>query len=261
MTATQRMSPLDFDVAQDDELPGYDEASAAPAYELGTYNEPLTTYRLRQYDRKIQMLADYDAPAASSYRITKNSFRVFSKKPEMEVLYTSQDMQQRNIASLAFDDYGGFPWRPRAHFDHTAEDGLSTSYNMESLNFADWTFTVGDRAYAWTLGLRPVSLILCEKNSSMAIARFTYSEKGVLAVRGAEVGELTIYRDSLTTGRDGVDKVVCGLVVVLTFLKKMGKNYTNKADGLERAASLTREALPPHRGSSAGHYSMGNWAG
>jgi hypothetical protein len=265
MSATLRADALDFlDVAHDDELPGYDEAATAPAYDSGAYDEPLIIYRLRQYDRKIQMLAAYDAPVASSYRITTNSFRVFSKKPEMEVLHTSQDMRQRNIAALSYDNDGGFPWRPRAHFDYTSGDGLCTRYNMESLNFEDWSLTVRDKTYVWTLEMRPIALCLCEKDSTRVIARFTFSEKGVLALRGAEVGDLTVFRDGLTLAPGGIDIVVCGVMIVVTFFKKMGRNYTNpKLDGSSRVGSVTGEmALPSlHRGSTAGYSTVGNWAG
>jgi hypothetical protein len=250
MTATLRIDPLDLDVAHDDELPGYYEATTAPAYDSGIYDEPLATLCLRQYNRKIQMLGAHGEPVASSYRITTNSFRVFSKKPDIQLLHTSPDMRQRNIATITYDNNGGYPWRPRAHFDHTVEDGLSTRYNMESQNFEDWTMKVGDRTYVWTLDMRPLSLIMCEKGSSRVIVRFTYSERGVLAMRGAEVGELTVYSDSLTLGRDGIEKVICGMMVVVTFFKRMGRNYTNKIDGLGRVNSVTGESpLPPlHRG-------------
>jgi hypothetical protein len=265
MSATLRADALNFlDVAHDDELPGYHEAETAPAYDDGAYDEPLIVYRLRQYDRKIQLLAAYDAPVASSYRITTNSFRVFSKKPEMEVLHTSHDMRQRNMAALSYDNDSGFPWRPRAQFDYTWEDGVCTRYKMESLNFEDWSLMVGDKTYVWTLETRPIALCLCEKGSNRVIARFTFSEKGVLALRGAEVGDLTVFRNGLTLAPGGIDKVVCGTIIVVTFFKKMGRTYTNpRRDGLARVGSVTGDtALPSlHRGSSAGYSSVGNWAG
>jgi hypothetical protein len=123
---------------------------------------------------------------------------------------------------------------------------------MESQNFEDWTLTIGDRVYVWMLDTRPLSLILCEKGQSRVIARLTYSEKGVLASRGAEMGELTVYRDGLTLGRSGIEKVVCGMMVVVTFFKRMGRNYTNKADGLGRVESVTGEIPLPslHQGST-----------
>ncbi|KAG9188075.1 hypothetical protein G6011_01998 [Alternaria panax] len=264
MSATVRADALNFlNVTHDDELPGYDEAAIAPAYHGGVYDEALISYRLQQYDRKIQMLAAYDAPAAS-YRITTNSFRIFSKKPEMEVLHTSQDMRQRNIAALSYDNDGGFPWRPRAHFDYTPEDGLPTRYKMESLNFDDWSLTVGDKTYVWILEMRPIALGLCEKGSNRVIARFTYSDKGVLALRGAVVGDLTIFRDGLSLAPGGIDKVVCGTMLVVTFFKRMGRNYTNlRMDGSWRVGSVTRDMPLPslHRGSAAGYSSLGNWAG
>lgn len=263
MSAMLRANALDsLDVEYDNELPGYDEAMPAPAY--GAYDTPLATYCLRQYDRKIQMLTAYDAPLASSYRITTNSFRVFSKKPEMEVLYTWQDMRQRNIAALSYDNDGGFPWRPRAHFDYTAEDGLCTRYKMESLNFEDWSFTIDDKTYVWALDMRPIALVLSDKDSAKVIARFVFSEKGVLALRGDAVGDLTVYRDGLTLAPGGMDKVVCGVMIVATFFKRMGRNYTNpKTNGLGRVGSVAREMPLPslHRGSTAGYSSLGNWAG
>jgi hypothetical protein len=255
MAATQRirLSPLDLDVGHDEELPGYEALTApAPAYDSGAYDEPLITYQLRQYDRKIQVLGAYSTAATSSYRITTNSFRLFSKKPEIELLYTSPEMRQRVVASISYDNDGPLPWRPRAHFDHNASDGLDTRYEMESRNFTDWTFQVRDRTYAWRLQLRPVSLVLCAVGSGIAIARFTYSAKGALAVRGAEIGELRVYRDGLTMQQDGIDKLVCGLMVVLTFMKKMGRYYRNEMSQQERADSVTRELSPLHMASLAG---------
>ena len=272
----QRLSPLDFDfdVSPDEELPGYD-ASTAPAYDDGSYDEPLFIYHLRQYDRRIQIFVGYGAHATSSYRVTTNSFRLFSKKPEMEVLYTSPERRQRNIASIAFDNDGPLPWRPRAHFDYINPDGLATRHDLESVNFADWAITLRGRTYAWTLDMRPVSLVLCEKESSFIIARFTYSASGTSAIRGAEAGELSVYRDSLTLERHGVDKLICGLMIVLTHLKRMGRRtycpspnwtrsladlarqhveYSNGINGLElsRAGSLSTEHSSAHRVSSAG---------
>ncbi|RAR03480.1 osmolarity two-component system protein sln1 [Stemphylium lycopersici] len=213
MTTTLLSDILAVDAAHDEEPPGYHEATmaaTAPAYDSGAYDEPLMTYRLRQYDRKIQMLAAYEAPGASSYRITtNNSFRIFSKKPELEVLHTSPAMRQRNMASISFDNDGGFPWRPRAHFDYTADDGLSSRYHMESMNFEDWTVGIGDKKYVWTLAMRPIALILCEQNSDAVIARFTFSDKGVLALRGAEVGQV-LDRDESSKSADQYGKVETG---------------------------------------------------
>ena len=264
MATALRLDAWDLGVAHDDELPAYDEVTTPPAYDGGAFDGPSITYRLRQYDSKIQMLAAYDAPAASSYRFTTNSFRVFSKKPELEVLYTSHDFRQRNMAAISFDNNGGFPWRPRAHFDYTAASGQSTRHDMESLNFEDWTVAVGDETYVWTLEMRPVGLVLCERSSGTVTARFTFSEKGVLASRGAEAGELTIYRRGLALQEDGVHKLACSMMVVLTFFKRMGRNYTNpRSEGPGRVGSLSRDTRLPllHRGSTAGYSTTGNWAG
>ncbi|CAA9967086.1 hypothetical protein PTMSG1_10445 [Pyrenophora teres f. maculata] len=261
MTTTVRLDPWDLGVAHDEELPAYDDMSTPPAYDGGAFDGPFITYRLRQYDSKIQILAAYDAPAASSYRFTTNSFRVFSKKPELEVLHTRHDFRQRSIAAICFNNKGGFPWRPRAYFDYTSADGQSTRHDMESVNFEDWTVAIGDESYVWMLEMRPISLVLCERSSGTVIARFTFSEKGVLASRGAEVGELSIYRRGLAVQEDGIHKLACSMMVVLTFLKRMGRNYMNpRPEGPGRAGSLSRDRRlrSLHRGSTAGYSTMGN---
>ncbi|KAL7780423.1 hypothetical protein CFE70_010446 [Pyrenophora teres f. teres 0-1] len=237
MTTTLRLDPWDLGVAHDEELPAYDDMSTPPAYDGGAFDGPFITYRLRQYDSKIQILAAYDAPAASSYRFTTNSFRVFSKKPELEVLHTRHDFRQRSIAAICFNNKGG------------------------SLGVPDWTVAVGDESYVWMLEMRPISLVLCERSSGTVIARFTFSEQGVLASRGAEVGELSIYRRGLAVQEDGIHKLACSMMVVLTFLKRMGRNYMNpRPDGRGRAGSLSRDRRlrSLHRGSTAGYSTMGN---
>lgn len=248
----QRLNPWDIDgVAPDEELPAYED-DAAPAYDSAAFDEPLATYGLRQYDRKIQLLVSYGANNKSSYRITTNGFRMFSKKPEMEVLYTSHEMRQRNIAQINFDNDGPLPWCPRAHFDYHDSSGVQSTTSMKAPDFADWQFEMGGRRYVWALSMNPSSLVLQEETSSVVISRFTYSACGTQAARGAEVGILHIWRDPLTMGADGMDKVVCSLVVSITHLKRMGRQYTNLSDELVRSASLVREHIPAHRMSSAG---------
>jgi hypothetical protein len=249
------LDPLDFDIAPDDELPSYDASVSPPLYN-DARDEPLVTYSLRQYDRKIQMLVAQGSRTAS-YRITSNGFRVFGKKPDMEVLHTSRDMRQRTVASICYDNNGGFPWRPRAHFEYTPEEGAACRYDMESRNFRDWSITIGGRTYLWMLHTQPASLVLSERNSGTVVARFIYSAEGATAQRGADVGELVVCRTAVTVGSEGVPMVVCGLMVVLGFLKKNGWNCTN---GRERGGSLGNETRVPatHRGSSAGWSSMGD---
>jgi hypothetical protein len=221
-----RINPWD-DVAPDEELPHY-EASTTPAYETDAFDEPLVTYHLRQYDRKIQMLVAYGTSTASSYRITTNSFRLFSKKPEMEILYTSKEMRQRNMATIEFDTDGPLPWCPRAHLEHSEEGGGKRAYAMESKNFADWTIVLGGRTYEWTVTIQPsCGVVLREKDSTIIIARFTYSACGTQAARGAEVGDLAVFRNGLTMETHGMDKVVCSLMVMLTHLKRAGRCYSN----------------------------------
>jgi hypothetical protein len=246
-----RLNPWDLDNdAHDEELPGY-EADAAPAYDNSLDDEPLFIYHLRQYDRKTQILRAYGAPAATSYRITTNGFRVFSKKPEMEVLYTSPEMRQRNIAGLGFDKDGPLPWCPRAHFDYMELDGSSTRHKMEARNFADWSVMLDNRQYEWTIASRPTSLVLREVDVDVVVARFTYSPLGTQAMRGAEVGELVLFRDAIMVDLHGQDLVVCSLMVAITHMKKMGRMYHNPEEAM-RAGSVTREHIPANRISSAG---------
>ncbi|KAF1924779.1 uncharacterized protein M421DRAFT_424416 [Didymella exigua CBS 183.55] len=235
----------------DEELPDYNASSAAPAYDDGDHDGPYQTFHLRRYDRRIQMLVAYGSSANTAYRITTNTFRLFSKRPEMEVLYTDEG-RMRTLAAISFDDDGPLPWRPRAHFKHTDADGVAERYNMESRNFVDWTVTLGDTVYEWRLSMWPISLELSQKHSSLVIARFTYSDRGTLAVRGGEVGDLAVYRDGLTLQRDGVGKVVCSVMVALTQLQKLGRHYHNDDATRSRTNSTAREQPAAHRRSSAG---------
>jgi hypothetical protein len=247
-----RLNPwedLDEDVTPDEELPDY-HADAAPAYDFVSLDEPFLTYSLRQYDRKIQILRAHGISSVS-YRITTNSFRVFSKKPEMEVLYTSDEMRQKIIAAIQFDKHGPLPWCPRAHFDYTEADGSTAVHTMEARNFADWTLTLNAKRYEWALATQPSSLELREFNSPLVIARFTYSPVGTQAQRGAEVGELVLFRDALTTDPRGQDMVVCSMMVPLTHMKKMGRMYHNP-EQMMRVGSMVPEHVPAHRASTAG---------
>jgi hypothetical protein len=63
---THQLNPWELDVAPDEELPVY-EAASAPAYETGTFDEPVVMFHLRQYDRKIQILRAYGTADTSSY--------------------------------------------------------------------------------------------------------------------------------------------------------------------------------------------------
>lgn len=234
----------------DEDLPDY-EASTAPAYDDGDNDGPYKIFHLRRYDRRIQMLVSYGPSANAAYRITTNTFRLFSKKPEMEVLYTGEG-RMRTLAAISFDNDGPLPWRPRAHFNHADSSGLTERFDMESRNFADWTVRIGGKAYEWRLSMLPYSLELSERDMALVIARFTYSDRGTQAVRGGEVGDLVIYRDGLTMERDGIGKVVCSLMVALTQLHKLGRHYSNNGATRSRTDSTAQDQRSGHRGSSAG---------
>ncbi|KAF3002472.1 hypothetical protein E8E13_005344 [Curvularia kusanoi] len=234
----------------DEELPDY-EASTPPAYDNSENYGPYRTFHLKRYDRRIQMLVSYGPSANAAYRVTTNTFRLFSKRPEMEVLYTGEG-RMRKLATISFDHDGPLPWRPRAHFDHTDPTGLTERFDMESRNFADWAVTIGGRVYDWRLSMSPTSLELSERGMTLVIARFTYSDRGTLAVRGGEVGDLVIYRDVLTMERDGIGKIVCSLMVALSQLQKLGRHYSNNDANRSRTNSMVQEQRSGHRGSSAG---------
>ncbi|KAF2471044.1 uncharacterized protein BDR25DRAFT_303588 [Lindgomyces ingoldianus] len=250
MDLAQRLAPFQLDAAPpDEELPDY-EAQTPPIYDGEEFETPILNYHLRQVNRKLQILVPFGPIANTSYHIISHaSFRLFSKKPDMEIVRLSRGQYiQESIASVRFNNDGPLPWRPRASFTHTDSEGTNT-YSTESKNFTDWTVEIGGITYVWRLEVRPVSLVLSEKSSSIAVARFTYSICGTLARNGAEVGELTVYRDGLTEDREGIEKIVCGLLVALVHFKRMGRHYWN--DASVRADSLSRAHLPSHSVFSA----------
>ncbi|KAF2789146.1 hypothetical protein K505DRAFT_328447 [Melanomma pulvis-pyrius CBS 109.77] len=248
MDFSRHLDVLDFDVAPDEELPDY-EAQTAPDYDTAHYETPLFTYHLRQANRRVQIFVPYGPSVSCSYKIVSHSFRLFSKRPEMEVVYVPQvEMAEKSVASIWFDNNGPLPWRPRAHVSHANAHGNMT-YAMESKNFNDWTIVIGGITYIWTFEGNPVSLVLRENNATMAIARFTYSGCGTAAMNGAEVGELTVYRDGLSDGTDGIEKIISGLMVSIVHFKRMGRQYCN--DESIRASSLSRAHVSSTRSSVA----------
>lgn len=252
MAYSRRFDPLDLEIAPDEvpfdeELPDYEPATA-PEYDREDFETPLHTYHLRQLDRKLQLFVPYGPSASAPYKITTRSARFFSKKPEIDVWRACDGgVGEENVAGIWFDTDGPLPWRPRAHFNHKGLQGSSTNA-MESKNFSDWTVTMEGTTYVWSLEARPYSLLLSEKGASQMTARFNFSARGTMAIGGAEAGDLTVYRDRLSANREGVEKIVCGLVVAIAHFRKMGRHYWNEADAPIRATSLTRELLP-HRAS------------
>jgi hypothetical protein len=249
MNFPRRLDLLELEVAHDDELPDYEPATA-PEYSRGDYETPLHTYHLRQIDRKLQNFVPYGPAASASYKVTTRGPRLFSKKPALEIWRsTGCGKTEEHMASIWFDDNGPLPWRPRAHFDHDAAQSTSTS-GMESRNFIDWTVTMDDVTYLWKLGARPVSLELTETASPEVIARFTFSGRGMTASGGADAGDLSIYHHAFSRNNDCVEKILCGLVVVIANFKKMGKYYWNDEKDLPvRAGSMPGGPVLSHRAS------------
>jgi len=251
MNFPRRLDLLDLGVVHDDELPDYD-AATAPAYSRGDYEVPLHTYHLRQVDRKLQTFVPYGPAASTSYKVTTRGARLFSKKPELKIWRsTGRATPEEHMASIWFDDNGPLPWRPRAHFDHEAAQSISSN-GMESRNFIDWTVAIRGATYLWTLGARPISLEMTEKSSAEVIARFIFSGRGMTASGGADAGDLSIYHHALSEDNDGVEKIVCGLVVVIANFRKMGKYYWNDEKDLPiRAGSMSGGPVVSPRGSVA----------
>ncbi|KAF2112147.1 hypothetical protein BDV96DRAFT_581241 [Lophiotrema nucula] len=227
-----RLDPLEVDIAPDDDLPHYDspdyEPMTAPQYDEAEAQLPLHCYHLRQIDRKQQIFVPFGPSANASYKMAnQGTFRLFSKKPEIQLIRTATEGGVEDpVASINLDKDGPLPWRPRANFSHFGSNS-TTVHTMESRNFSDWTIDIAGTPYIWVLGGRPISLSLRTQNSDFVIARFTYSSQGTLATGGAEVGELSIYRDQLSVDRDGIEKIMCGVLVAVLHFKKMGRHYWN----------------------------------
>ena len=245
MAMSQRLDILDFDTP-DEELPNY-EPQTAPSYDVEVQEMPLITYHLRQVDRKLQRFVCYESPAAPSYKVIANYFRLFTKKPELEVLRVQTGAEaEKAVASIQFVNNGPLPWRPRANVSHDGSNGRST-LAMEARNFSDWTIAIGGNTYTWTIEGRPISLVLRKANANVIMAKFTYSTYGTAAAYGAEVGELSIYRDELSATSDWIERTICGLMVAIVHFKKTGRQYCNAEVG--RVGSVSRADAPLHRSS------------
>jgi hypothetical protein len=94
-----------------------------PAYETGTFDELLTTYHLRQYDRKTQistpvrhgrgvLVPDYDEQLQA----------VFKEAGDGDFVRVDRDAADK-FAVMGFDNDGPLPWCPRPHFDYLEETG------------------------------------------------------------------------------------------------------------------------------------------
>ncbi|ORY14204.1 hypothetical protein BCR34DRAFT_560916 [Clohesyomyces aquaticus] len=265
----------DFDPdAVDEELPDYAPVDL-PVYTGEDFSIPILHYHLRQVNRKTQILVPFGPgpAAATSYKIVNHAstFRLFSKKPDIELIRVSRDRSDRerdqnsetrtrereeSVAIMRFNSDGPLPWRPRASFtvvhpgthpqnhNHTPSLAAVHTYLGESRNFTDWEFLIQNITYAWRLEAKPVSLSLSEKNSNIVIARFTYSACGMLARDGAEVGDLVVYRDGLTMDREGVEMAVCGLLVAVGQFRRMGKYWKNR----EEVGAVCQERRDSGRG-------------
>ncbi|KAH7112481.1 hypothetical protein B0J11DRAFT_585449 [Dendryphion nanum] len=228
MQVQQRFDSVDLDPNRfvfDEELPSY-EPRTAPEYGIDDYERPLVSFHLQQVHSKLQVFVPTESSTSCTYQVlSRSSLRLFSKRPNMEVILEDNGgASQHSIAAIAFDNDGPLPWRPRANVAHGHD-----TYSMESWNFSDWSVVIRDIGYRWRLEGNPMSLALIEDGCSIVIARFTYSSRGTTAKCGADIGKIAIFRDQLSQDRDGIESILCSLMVPIMHFKKMGKNYWNEA--------------------------------
>lgn len=249
--------PFDANRAQREELPEYEPP--APSYSREMHEVPLHTFYLRAPDRKSLIVVPYGPSSSSSFKMTSRSFRLFSKKAEMDVWRSGcarAPTEDEYVAGIWFDTDGPIPWCPRARFvRHDPNEGNQT-YKMEARNFSDWMISVHGRLYCWVLEARPFSLVLRQDGRQDGVARFNFSKHGLVATGGAEVGDLTIYRERLSQDRAGVETIVCGLVTALVQFKKMGRHYKNEPGAMPQRRALPEERVPLHRTGAAQFWSF-----
>lgn len=246
--------PYDAMEAQNEELPEYDPP--APMYNGATPDVPLYTYYLRAPDRKNLMAVPYGASSSDSFKMTSRSSRPFSKKPKMDIWRStraSAPTEDEYVAGIWFDTDGPIPWCPRAHFIRQDATEGGQIYRMEARNFCDWTISVDGAVYSWVLEAKPFSMVLRQNGRQETAARFNFSVYGLMATGGAEVGDLTIYRDELWQAQEGVDVILCSLVTALLQSKKMGRYYKNEPSALQQRVMSPEERVPLHR-SAVGQF-------
>lgn len=228
---------LEFDGIPDEDLPPYSPIDT-PQYETGELQDnrrPIYIYRLRKANHKVQQWVSFYPSMNIIYQVKSHgSFRIFSKKPDMEMVSMSHNAE-RKTASIFFDDNGPLPWRPRARVSHQAPQGRVSKLSMESPNFSDWTVEIAGNVYVWGLETSPTCLVLRKGTQEIAIARFIYSSEGTLAKKnGAEVGELEIYQDGLSADINGIEKVIASVMVPIVQFKRMGRRYWNAEVDMHR---------------------------
>ena len=54
------------------------------------------------------------------------------------------------------------------------------------------------------------------------------------------MGQLDIFGDALTVTREGVEAVICGCCIMLSYFKSLGRKYRNDHCGGSGAAALLR---------------------
>ncbi|OAG01228.1 uncharacterized protein CC84DRAFT_1101515 [Paraphaeosphaeria sporulosa] len=248
--------PYDATGAQREDLPQYEPP--APSHNREAHEVPLHTYYLRAPDRKNLVAVPYGLSAPGSFKFTSRGSRLFSKKPEMDVwrsVRASAPTEDEYVAGIWFDTDGPLPWCPRARFVRQDPTAGNQTYKMEARNFSDWTISVDGTLYSWILEAKPFSLVLRQDGRQDAVARFNFSACGLVATGGAEVGDLTLYRDGLSQDKAGVDVILCGLVTALLQFKKMGRHYKNEPDAIAQRAMLPEERVPLHRSGVAQFWS------
>jgi hypothetical protein len=234
----------------DEELPQY-EAVNLPLYEERHLQVPVVSYCIYQITRKMQIITptamrNFDRPR---YRISsRGGPSMFSKKADFTLTRLPAGRQaalgncpERNVATMNFDRNGEIPWMPRASICHGERVESRTKYPMDARNFQDWKIQIGPETFTWCLADKPTSLVLIEHSSDSIVARFAYSQFGMDATRGAEVGQLDVYGGSRSEDQETIEVVISSCQVALQHFKSMGRHYRN--DPTSRTCSVATTAM------------------
>lgn len=236
-----------------DELPAYTE-EIVPAYEGpdSEIQEPVLSFCFYRIARKLQIItpATHVTLNRPRYRISSPSITgIFSKKPGYTLTKlasgaeaASLDSKGEDVAAMKFDRNGELTWMPRATATHHDTNTGSMRYPIQAPNLSDWKVSKDGQIYTWCFAENPMSLVLVEQSSADIVARFTYSKLGTMATRGAEVGKMGFFGGNETTAQAWVEFVFATSVVVMQYLKSMGRHYKN--DDIPRSASITGMGLP-----------------
>jgi hypothetical protein len=234
----------------DEELPEYDATIVLPVYIDRHLQNPVASYCIYQVGRKLQCItpADMSSFDRPRYRLSaRASPSLFSKKADFTLTRLPGGRQaalgncpERDVATMSFDRNGAVPWMPRATVCQGDCASNRKPYRMRATNFKEWTIDIDQEVFTWRIADNPTSLTLVEHTTDSIVARFSYSELGTDATRGAEVGRLDVYGGSVSEEQDTIELVIASCKVAVEHLKNMGRHYRNGST--PRSHSVTTDA-------------------